>query len=297
MASESILAGLNVAAVPSRRLEAFALLPDYWALTKPDVNLLVAIAAALAYCAGAAASQVHLRWLPLLSVVLGTSLTAGGAAALNQWMERGFDSEMRRTSRRPVAAGRIEPTPAAIFGVLLALAGVLELWLAVSAIASLLAFATLCGYLFVYTPLKRRTPLCTLVGAIPGAMPVLIGYVAAAGKADTRAWLLYVILFLWQFPHFMAIAWMYREDYARAGYRVLPVKSRGRLVAWQTMLPAAGLLAVSGVASPWCVLLSAAFLYYGTALAFRRSNQAARRLLAASIVYLPAALLLVSLNR
>src|SRR5260221_1049988 len=153
---------------------------------------------------------------------------------------------MRRTSRRPIAAGRIEPIHALVFGMLLSLVGCTYLALAVRPAASLLAVLTLVCYLFLYTPLKRRTPMCTLVGAFPGAMPVLIGYVAAAGKLNSPAWLLYAILFLWQFPHFMAIAWMYREDYARAGYVVLPEGTeKATFMGWQSVLPSLALLSVT----------------------------------------------------
>jgi heme o synthase len=185
----------------------------------------------------------------------------------------------------------------------LSLAGVLYLALAVRFAASLLALLTLALYLFLYTPLKRRTPMCTLVGAFPGAMPVLIGYVAATGKLDAQAWLLYAILFLWQFPHFMAIAWMYREDYARAGYQVLPPRlERARFVGWQSVLPALALISVTFTsmvlrhANPafaaGALLLSLGFLYFAARLAITRSSDSARRLLLVSIVYLPLMFLL-----
>ena len=191
---------------------------------------------------------------------------------------------MRRTSRRPIAAGRVEPVHALLFGTLLSLTGVLYLALAVRPAASLFALLTLCAYLFLYTPLKRRTPWCTLVGAFPGAMPVLIGYVAATGKLDSEAWQLYAILFLWQFPHFMAIAWMYREDYARAGYEVLPPGTgKARFMGWQSVLPT--------------LLLSFGFLYFAARLALLRSSQSARRLLLVSILYLPLVFLLVVLAK
>jgi heme o synthase len=174
--------------------------------------------------------------------------------------------------------------------------------------ASLLALLTLSAYLFLYTPLKRRTPWCTLAGAFPGAMPVLIGYVAATGKLDSQAWLLYAILFLWQFPHFMAIAWMYREDYERAGYQVLPLGTeKARFMGWQSMLPALALVSVVSApmalrhANPALVagtlLLSLGFLYFAARLALIRSNQSARRLLLISILYLPLVFLLVVLAR
>jgi protoheme IX farnesyltransferase len=217
---------------------------------------------------------------------------------LNQLVERRHDAQMRRTSRRPIAVGRIVPTHAFLFGTLLSLAGVFYLASAVRPAASLLALLTVVAYLCLYTPLKRRTPMCTLVGAFPGAMPVLIGYIAATGKLDSPAWLLYTILFLWQFPHFMAIAWMYREDYARAGYQVLPSGSeKARFMGWQCVLPSLALVPVTLVpmvlrhANPafaaGTLLLTLAFLYFAGRLAVVRSNGSARRLLLVSVVYLP----------
>ena len=251
---------------------------------------------------------VHFAWFLLLGTLLGTVLVASGAGALNQLIERCFDAQMRRTARRPIAAGRIQPNHALVFGALLALTGVLYLALAVRLAASLLALLTLTAYLFLYTPLKRRTPLCTLVGAFPGAMPVLIGYVAATGKLDSKAWLLYAILFFWQFPHFMAIAWMYREDYARAGYEVLPPGTeKARFMGWQSVLPTLALVAVAvtamalGHGNPVLMagtsLLSLGFLYFVARLALIRSSQSARRLLLVSVVYLPLVFLLLVLAR
>src|SRR5262245_4737765 len=198
---------------------------DYWPLTKPDINLLIAITTAIAFCMAAPSSLSSFSWISLLNAVLGTVLTASGAATLNQWMERRFDAHMRRTARRPIAAGRIEPASALRFGTFLSLAGTAYLVVTSGRLAALLAAITLASYLLAYTPLKRRTSLCTLIGAIPGAMPPLIGWAAARGDLSGEAWLLFVTVFLWQCPHFMAIAWMYREDYDRAGYKVLP---RGR---------------------------------------------------------------------
>src|SRR5262245_3158420 len=207
-------------------------LSDHWAMTKPDVNLLIAITTATAFCLAARAGGAPFPWVRLLHTLAGTMLVASGAAVLNQWMERHFDALMRRTARRPVAAGRIQPGRALALGTLASLAGLAYLAGAVGWLPSLLALATLLAYLFLYTPAKRRTPLCTLIGAIPGAIPPLIGWAAARGRLDAGAWLLYAIVFLWQFPHFMAIAWMYRDDYDRAGYLVLPRGvAQSRLVA------------------------------------------------------------------
>jgi len=215
---------------------------------------------------------------------------------------------MRRTARRPLASGRISPNGALWFGVSLSIGGAIYLDLAVNRIASLLAVFTLVGYLFLYTPLKRKTALCTLAGAIPGAIPPLIGWAAASGTLSAGAWILSAILFLWQFPHFMAIAWIYREDYDRAGYLVLPRGNvRARVVAWQSLLPSilliplcvvptllghAGLFYVAGAS-----LLSFGFLYYGARLALHRSNIVARQLLTASVVYLPCLFLLMLFNK
>jgi len=269
---------------------------DYCVLAKPEVNFLIAITAAAAFRVGSCADPSHFSWLLLTNTVLGTLLVASGAGALNQWMEHRFDANMRRTARRPIAAGRIEPARAFMFGALLSLMG--AGCLAVTPAASLLAVLTMSGYLLLYTPLKRRTPLCTVIGAFPGAMPVLIGYAAAAGKLDRPAWLLFAILFLWQFPHFMAIAWIYREDYARAGYRVLPEGNRrASFVACQTLLPFLALAPVASLVAPLAATLplTLGFLYYGARFASRRSAADARRLLFASIIYLPALLGMVVL--
>jgi len=243
----------------------------------------------------------------LLHTVVGTVLVASGAAALNQWMEYPFDARMRRTLRRPIAAGRIDPKHGRLFGAFVSFAGLAYLLLAAGVLPSALALATLAGYLGVYTPLKRITPLCTLVGAVPGAVPPLIGWAAARGHLDPEAWVLFSIVFLWQFPHFMSIAWMYRDDYDRAGYLVLPGgRTRVLFVAAQILLPLAGLLPVSllpvragepGTFYAICALvLTLGFLYFGARFAFQRSGSAARRLLTASIIYLPALLVLMTFS-
>jgi protoheme IX farnesyltransferase len=308
MATEPVLAAFQLTALQRRHSVRWHVLSDYWELTKPEVNFLIAMTTVAAFCLGSQKPLAHFPWLLLLHTLLGTVLVASGAGTLNQLIERRFDAQMRRTARRPIAAGRIEPTQAFIFGSLLSLAGAIYLALAVRPTASLLALLTLSAYLFLYTPLKRRTPWCTLAGAFPGAMPVLIGYVAATGKLDSQAWLLYSILFLWQFPHFMAIAWMYRDDYARAGYEVLPPGTeKARFMGCQSLLPALALVSVASApmalrhANPVFVmgtlLLSLGFLYCAVRLALIRSNQSARRLLLVSILYLPLVFLLVVLAK
>jgi heme o synthase len=297
-------------AVPAMRgrLSPASVFADYWVLTKPDVNLLILITTAAGFCLALPAHLVTFPILLLVHTLLGTLLVASGTATLNQYVEREFDAQMRRTKRRPLAAGRIEPARALWFGIALSVSGAIYLAVAVNLLSSLLAVLTLSSYLLLYTPLKRKTPLCVLVGAFPGAAPPLVGWAAASGTLSPEAWILYGIVFLWQFPHFMAIAWMYREDYQRAGYMVLP-KGRGRdfLMASQIIVPLIGLLVLSfspasvGKGSIFCtaeVLLSCiCFLNYGVQLAIRKTNVGARRLLLASILYLPVVFTLMVLDR
>jgi protoheme IX farnesyltransferase len=297
MSGKPLMMPVDTPTVAKRHFTAFAMLSDYWALTKPEVNFLILITTFAGFYLGCADAGRQFSFLALFNTLLGTLLVASGTATLNQYIERQFDAQMRRTSRRPLAAGRLEPSAVLAFGILLSVAGSIYLAIAAGMLASLLALLTLLSYLFLYTPLKRRTPLCVLVGAFPGAMPPLIGWAAASGRLNMEAWLLCAILFLWQFPHFMAIAWMYREDYDRAGYLVLP-KGNARIpfVALETLLPLLGLVTISIVQFPtrhaaifYCAgaLLGLGFLYFGLEFVLRRSRAAARRLLAASIVYLP----------
>jgi protoheme IX farnesyltransferase len=306
MAHEPILAAPDASIVLSRDAADSPLLSDYWRMTKPEVSFLIAVTTAVGFYLGSSAAPSRFSLTLLLHTLVGTVLVAGGAAALNQWMEYPFDARMRRTVRRPIAAGRIDPKYGLTFGAFLSLAGLAYLLFAAGVLPSVIALMTVAGYLGVYTPLKRITPLCTFVGAIPGAMPALIGWAATRGHLDPEAWVLFLIVFLWQFPHFMAIAWMYRDDYDRAGYLVLPdSRTRVLFVAVQTLLPLAGLLYVSllpvraGEPSTFysiCALvLTLGFLYFGARFALRRSGSAARRLLTASIIYLPALLLLMTL--
>jgi protoheme IX farnesyltransferase len=308
VATKPILAALDVSAVQGRRIASSKMLFDYWELTKPEINFMIAITAAAGFWMGSPAELPHFPWTPFLRMLLGIILVASGAATLNQLIELRYDAQMRRTARRPLASGRIPPSHALWFGVLLSVFGAVYLSIATNVLASLLATLTLLSYLFLYTPLKRITPLCTLVGAIPGAAPPLIGWAAARGHLDPAAWVLFAIVFLWQFPHFMSIAWMYREDYASAGYLVLPSdENRNRFVIWQSVLAPAVLLPVgliptitrsSGLAYfGGALAIGGIFLYYSACFAVRRTNVAARQLLLASILYLPAVLTLLVLNK
>jgi heme o synthase len=308
MATEPILAALDVSAVQGRRTANSNVLFDYWGLTKPEINFLIAITAAAGFWLGSSAGSPHLQWMQFLHTLLGTVLVASGAATLNQLIELRYDAQMRRTARRPLVSGRIAPSHALWFGVLLSVFGVVYLAISTNALASLLSALTLLSYLFLYTPLKRITPLCTLIGAIPGAAPPLIGWAAARGRLDPAAWVLFAIVFLWQFPHFMSIAWIYREDYARAGYLVLPSGAvRDRFISWQTFLASLVLLGVGLVPTftalsgrkyfVGALVVGATFLYYGARFAAQRTNVAARQLLLASILYLPAIFALLVLDK
>ena len=306
MATEPTTARLN-GARETRAAALYATVSDYWALTKPEVNFLILITTFAGFYLASTSEPARFHYLLVLHTLLGTLLVAAGTATLNQALEASFDSQMRRTARRPVAAGRIQRSHAFVFGVSLAVAGAAYLAFVVNGLTCLLAVVTLATYLFLYTPLKRVTPLCILVGAFPGAMPPLIGWAAARGRLDLEAWVLYAIVFLWQFPHFMAIAWMYREDYARAGYLVLPLnEQRDRYVVWQSLVVSLVLVAVTLVLalngkmglvySIGALMLGTIFAYCSARLALERSNASARRLLVVSIVYLPAILILMMLE-
>jgi protoheme IX farnesyltransferase len=267
---------------------------DYVALTKPRLNLLVVVTSAAGYYLGSNGSP---ELLPMTQVAAGTALVAGGAAVLNQVSERDTDALMRRTRTRPLPDGRVAPVDARTFGMALAVTG-LGLLAFASLLAALLALATLVIYVAIYTPMKRRSSLATLVGAVPGALPPLIGWAAGHGSVSIGGWALFGIVFLWQIPHFMAIAWMYRDDYSRAGFPMLPVlEPDGRRTGRQAVLYAAALLPVSalpafvGVAGRpylWVVLvLGAGLLWLSTRFASARTDQAARVLFYGSLIYLP----------
>jgi protoheme IX farnesyltransferase len=296
MSDRSALAEFSSTAAQGRQLKGSTLLADYWALTKPEVNFLILITTFVGFYL-APASDGRFSLGRLVNTLLGTLMVASGTGTLNQYLERKFDAQMRRTARRPAAAGRLIPSAVLAFGTALAAAGSVYLAIAVNLLSSALATLTLLTYLFVYTPLKRKTPLCVLVGAFPGAMPPLIGWASASGRLNVEAGMLCATLFLWQFPHFMAIAWMYREDYDRAGYLVLPKGNlRVPFVILETLLPLLALVSISLMQSPTrhaatfyyaVAILGAGFTYFGWKFVFERSRVAARRLLTASIVYLP----------
>jgi len=274
---------------------------DYLALTKPEINALILLST---FSGGLLAfAGEDFSWLKLAYAVVGTALVASGAGAANQGLEKHFDSQMRRTMRRPVAGDRISPANAVAFGGLLALSGAAWLYFTVNPFTTMLALFALGTYLFVYTPLKRRTVLCVAVGAVAGAIPPVIGWAACGGALNAQAGLLFALLFLWQFPHFMAIAWICRDDYQRAGYRVIPTTAiRDRFIAVCTIVPTLALLALTLTPIlvrreffllPVAFILGLAFLFFGIRLLAFKSDSAARELLSASIYYLPLAFALL----
>jgi len=276
-------------------------------LTKPRITTFILMSTAIGFLFG-----THLgapwTWMQFFHTILGTGLMASGTAALNQWYERDGDGKMRRTLARPIPSGRVEANHGLWFGVGLSAAGFAELCLGTNLLTGLLGLFTLASYLFVYTPLKRVSPISTTIGAIPGAMPPLIGYAAASGHLNFEAGILYAILFLWQFPHFYAIAWMYREDYARAGILMLPVvepdgDSTARRIVWFSlalvpMSLAPKFFAMSGnVYLFGACVLGMIVITAGFHAASRRTKLAARQVLLASIVYLPLLYGLLVLDR
>jgi protoheme IX farnesyltransferase len=278
---------------------------DYLELTKPRITLLILICTAVGYWFGCGAS---FRWTILAHALLGTALLASGTSALNQWYEVDSDAKMRRTCQRPLPAGRIKRSHALAFGLLLSAAGFKDLWYGANPLAAALGLFTLLSYLLLYTPLKQRSAACTIVGAIPGAMPPLIGYAAAGHGIDAGALALFLILFVWQFPHFDAIAWMYRDDYARGGIRMLPViDPDGESTARRIMVCSLLLIPISLVplflGMTGALYAAAAIaggigvLYFGARLGRERTLPRAHALLLATVFYLPAVLCVMVLDR
>jgi heme o synthase len=270
-------------------------LGDFVALAKPRLNVLVVASSAAGYYLGSPSAP---EFTPMALAVGGTAFVAGGAAVLNQVYERDTDALMMRTRLRPLPDRRVGTEEARAFGIALAAAGLGILMLSANLLAALVAAATLVIYLAVYTPLKRRSAISTLVGAVPGALPPLIGYASMAGTLSRQAWVLFAILFVWQLPHFYSIAWLHRDDYARGGMRMLPVVDHrdGRLTGWATALTAGVLLAVTAApftigAAGWVYLVGAMplgvwFLARCVRFARVRSQQTARTVLRGSLVYL-----------
>src|SRR5882762_655329 len=298
---------LNPAAVADMEIGSLSArdrVSAYVELTKPRITTLIVLTSAAGFCL--AGRKVD--YVALLTAMIGIALLSSGIATLNQYIERDLDRLMRRTADRPLPSGKLAPWEALWFGVGLTVLAEVYLLLLVNPLSALLGLTVIAGYLFAYTPLKTRTSLSTMVGAFPGAVPPLIGWTAARGTVGLEAWVLFAILFLWQFPHFLAIAWMYREDYSRAGILMLPVvEPDGRVTAQQivvytvlllpvSLLPTA--LGISGkVYLVGAIILGVLFLCSSVRAAFSKSKQEARRLLLASVIYLPVLFILMVLDR
>ncbi len=295
----------GIADLQRERLSARERIAAYLELTKPRITFLIVLTSAAGF---ALATRGPLDYKYLLSSMFGIALLSSGIATLNQYMERDLDGLMRRTAGRPLPSGKLLPWEALLFGVGLTALAEMYLTVLVNPLSALLGLTVIAGYLFGYTPLKTKTSLSTLVGAFPGAVPPLIGWTAARGELGVEAWVLFAILFLWQFPHFLAIAWMYREDYSRAGILMLPVvEPNGRVTAQQIVVYTLMLLPVSLLPTMLSIsgkaylggafVLGLVFLYFSVRAAFSKSNQQARQLLLASVLYLPLLFILMVLDR
>jgi protoheme IX farnesyltransferase len=272
---------------------------DFAELVKARLTLLVLLTTAVGFYLGAAGS---INYIALFHVVFGTALAAAGASALNQWWERRLDALMLRTRKRPIPGGRMLPRNALIVGGLLAIAGIIYLTMTTNRLSAVLAALTIVIYIFGYTPLKRISTANTLVGAIPGALPPMIGWAAASGRLDPGAWSLFAILFLWQMPHFFAIAWMYREDYARAGFQMVSKEDEsGKRSASQSVFFCMALLLVGGIPAFLGVVnsmyllvelvLNGLFIFMAMRFLRTQTLADARNLFLTSIAYLPLLLL------
>lgn len=280
-------------------------LADYLELTKPGVTFMVLVSALAGFTLG---SPNSIDWTLLLNTLLGTWLVAGGTNALNQLIESDADSLMKRTKGRPLPSGKLTSSQVLVFATSISIIGILYLCYAVNLLTGFLAALTLVSYVFIYTPLKRKTSLSTIIGAVPGALPAMGGWTAVRGDLGVGAWALFFILFFWQLPHFLAIAWIYKEDYMRGGFPVLPVLDPdGRFTSKQIIINCLALLSVSllptliGLTGPvyfsGALILGLTFLTSGIFLAVQRSNRYARRLLHASILYLPILLALMLIDK
>ena len=292
-------------AVRSCPSPASATVRDYIELTKPRITWLILMSTAIGFFFGA---REGWAWLAFLHTIIGTGLIASGTAALNQWYERDADARMNRTRQRPIPSGRVSPAKACWFAVGLSVLGFVELWLGANLLTALLGAFTLLTYLFVYTPLKQKSWHATTIGAIPGAMPPMIGFAGASGHLTAEAWVLFAILFLWQFPHFYAIAWMYREDYSRAGIKMLPViepdgdSTIRQILGTSVLLIPISLLPIwLGMSGYWyllgALLLGMAYVYSAIQAGRERTRSRVRGVLLASVVYLPILYVLMMADR
>lgn len=298
----------TVSTAPTDAVERFAEAPtlrqDLSALTKPRITLMVVLTALVGYWV----ATPMFDWMLLLHTLVGTGLLSTGSSILNQVVERRTDANMRRTANRPLPSGRLKVGPALTLGLLTSAIGGIQLWIWVNPLTSILGLATLVLYVAIYTPMKRVSSISTLIGAVPGAMPPMMGCTAASGELTALAWVLFGILFLWQMPHFLAIAWLYRADYERGGFPMLPVGDLNGRRTWRQMVLYAGaLLPVSLLPSvlgfsrftyfSGALILGLMFLWYSYDFGRTKDVKSARRLLLASVAYLPIVLILMVVDR
>lgn len=280
-------------------------LSDYWELTKPGVTFMVLVSAFGGFYLGV---RQELNWLLLLHTLLGSWLVSAGTNALNQLVERKIDATMKRTRKRPLPAGRLSPLEVAVFAISISITGIAYLAVATNFLTGALAALTLASYVFIYTPLKRKTWFSTAIGAVPGALPAMGGWTAVRGEVSLEAWVLFAILFFWQLPHFLAIAWIYREDYARGGFPVLPVVDKDGLnTGIHIVVNCLALLSVSllptllgmtgAVYFVGAFIFGFLFLLSGVRMALQKTNQYAKHLLHASIIYLPVLFTLMFIDK
>ena len=302
--ANKLVSGEPIIIDEQQQLSISGKLSAYAELTKPRITVLVTLTAAAGFCLGSAPSIDYVR---LLNMAIGIALLSSGIATLNQYLERDLDGLMRRTESRPLPSGKLAAHQALAFGLLLSVVATIYLAVLINPLSAALGVVTMASYLFLYTPLKTRTTLSTVLGAFPGAMPPFIGWVAARGEVSLEAWILFAILFLWQFPHFLAIAWMYRDDYGRAGIKMLPVvepegKVTGQQIISYTLLlvPVSLLPTLVNLAGAvyfiGALLLGAGLLYFSARAAVVKTTWQARQLLLASVLYLPVLFALMVLN-
>lgn len=296
---------MSETAVLEHKTSIGAIVKDYLELSKARIVFMVVLTTLAGFLMASAGA---VQPLLLIHTLIGTAFVAAGTNALNQWWERDLDKKMKRTCRRPLPDGRITPAAAFVFATAISIVGIAYLWVLAGALASILSFVTLTSYLFAYTPLKRITPHSLLIGAVPGAIPPMIGWAAVRGSLDAGAWVLFAILFLWQLPHFLAIGWMYKDDYARAGFHVVSVDDEdGRTSGLQAMVYTVGLLLISVIPSilgmsgmaylAGALVTGIAFVVSSVAFANARNMRTAKYLFFISILYLPLIMSLLVINR
>lgn len=283
----------HISALDTHRIHGSSLWSDLFELTKPRITFFIMISAAVSFVM---ATTYSFDWITFIHLMIGTGFTSAGTAALNMYFERNYDFLMKRTKNRPLPSGRLEPQKAFIFGVAISVFGVVYCYVTINPLTSFLAFLTWASYLFIYTPSKRKTSLNTVIGAVPGAIPALGGWSAVTNDLGLGAWILFAFLFFWQFPHFLALAWLYRDDYAKGGYAMLSkMNDDGLFLSWQLVLYTIGLMIISLLPSVfgfsgWLYFISAVifgiiFIHAAVRFTFDRSIIHAKKILYLSFIY------------